>query len=111
MATRRVSCAHCSGPTGPGVAFVVATWLDERRLLAAVEAGAGALLRRGEATRSRSRAPSRRRRRRRQGSGDLLARLLDQVGRLKRQALDPRGIALSGLSEREAAASSSLPRG
>ena len=35
--------------------------------------------------------------------GDLLARLLDQVGRLKRQVLDPRGIALSGLSEREAA--------
>jgi DNA-binding NarL/FixJ family response regulator len=32
---------------------------------------------------------------------DLLARLLDQVGRLQRQVLTPRGIAFSGLSERE----------
>jgi DNA-binding NarL/FixJ family response regulator len=88
---------------GPRV-VVVATRLDDAGLLAAVEAGACALLRRGEATACaleaavRSAAAG-------DGSvpGDLLARLLDQVGRLKRQVLDPRGIALSGLSEREAA--------
>ena len=90
-------------PDGPRV-VVVATRLDDAGLLAAVEAGACALLRRGEATASalegavRAAAAG-------DGSvpGDLLARLLDQVGRLKRQVLDPRGIALSGLSEREAA--------
>ena len=32
---------------------------------------------------------------------DLLARLLDQVGRLQRQVLSPRGLSISGLSERE----------
>jgi DNA-binding NarL/FixJ family response regulator len=90
-------------PDGPRV-VVVATRLDDAGLLAAVEAGACALLRRGEATALalegavRAAAAG-------DGSvpGDLLARLLDQVGRLKRQVLDPRGIALSGLSEREAA--------
>ena len=90
-------------PDGPRV-VVVATRLDDAGLLAAVEAGACALLRRGEATACalegavRAAAAG-------DGSvpGDLLARLLDQVGRLKRQVLDPRGIALSGLSEREAA--------
>jgi DNA-binding NarL/FixJ family response regulator len=90
-------------PDGPRV-VVVATQLDDAGLLAAVEAGACALLRRGEATPHalegavRAAAAG-------DGSvpGDLLARLLDQVGRLKRQVLDPRGIALSGLSDREAA--------
>jgi DNA-binding NarL/FixJ family response regulator len=89
-------------PDGPRV-VVVATRLDDAGLLAAVEAGACALLRRGEATATalegavRAAAAG-------DGSvpGDLLARLLDQVGRLKRQVLDPRGIAMSGLSEREA---------
>ena len=32
---------------------------------------------------------------------DLLGRLLDQVGRLQRQVLMPRGLTFSGLSERE----------
>ena len=32
---------------------------------------------------------------------DLLGRLLDQVGRLQRQVLDPRGFILAGLAERE----------
>jgi DNA-binding NarL/FixJ family response regulator len=89
-------------PDGPRV-VVVATRLDDVGLLAAVEAGACALLRRGEATAHalegavRAAAAG-------DGSvpGDLLARLLDQVGRLKRQVLDPRGIAMSGLSAREA---------
>lgn len=34
--------------------------------------------------------------------GDLLGRLLDQVGRLQRTVLDPRGLTLSTLSAREA---------
>lgn len=34
--------------------------------------------------------------------GDLLGRLLDQVGRLQRTVLDPRGLTLSTLSTREA---------
>jgi DNA-binding NarL/FixJ family response regulator len=32
---------------------------------------------------------------------DLLGRLLEQVGRLQRQVLAPRGLTFSGLSERE----------
>ena len=32
---------------------------------------------------------------------DLLGRLLGQVGRLQRQILSPRGLAFSGLSQRE----------
>jgi DNA-binding NarL/FixJ family response regulator len=90
-------------PDGPRI-VVVATRLDDAGLLAAVEAGACALLRRGEATPHalegavRAAAAG-------DGSvpGDLLARLLGQVGRLKRQVLDPRGIPLSGLSDRETA--------
>ena len=90
-------------PDGPRI-VVVATRLDDVGLLAAVEAGACALLRRGEATACALEAAVRAAAAG-DGSvpGDLLARLLDQVGRLKRQVLDPRGIALSGLSEREAA--------
>ena len=90
-------------PDGPRV-VVVATRLDDAGLLAAVEAGACALLRRGEATALalegavRAAASG-------DGSvpGDLLGRLLGQVGRLKRQVLDPRGIPISGLSDRETA--------
>jgi DNA-binding NarL/FixJ family response regulator len=90
-------------PDGPRV-VVVATRLDDAGLLAAVESGACALLRRGEAT-SLALEGAVRAAAAGDGSvpGDLLARLLDQVGRLKRQVLDPRGIPLSGLSEREAA--------
>jgi DNA-binding NarL/FixJ family response regulator len=33
--------------------------------------------------------------------GDLLGKLLDQVGRLQRQVLDPRGLTLSTLTARE----------
>ena len=34
--------------------------------------------------------------------GDLLGKLLDQVGRLQRKVLDPRGLTLSTLTAREA---------
>ena len=78
--------------------------LDDRGLLAAVEAGVGGVIRRSEATPHnlvsaiRSVAA---------GEGllppDLLGRLLDQVGQLQRQVLAPRGLTFSGLTERELA--------
>jgi DNA-binding NarL/FixJ family response regulator len=76
--------------------------LDDKALLAAVEAGVGGILRRSEVTPQklisviRSVAA---------GDGllppDLLGRLLGQVGQLQRQVLSPRGLTFSGLTERE----------
>lgn len=81
---------------------LVASFLDGNDLVAAVEAGVSGVLRRSEATIERllavvlSAAA---------GEGtvppDLLGRLLDQVGRLQRQVLDPRGFTFAGLSDRE----------
>lgn len=78
--------------------------LDDKALLAAVEAGVGGVLRRSEATPRnlvaaiRSVAA---------GEGllppDLLGRLMTQVGQLQRQVLAPRGLTFSGLTERELA--------
>jgi DNA-binding NarL/FixJ family response regulator len=78
--------------------------LDDKALLAAVEAGVGGVLRRSEATPHNLgvaiRAVA-------AGEGmlppDMLARLLDQVGQLQRQVLAPRGLTFSGLTERELA--------
>jgi DNA-binding NarL/FixJ family response regulator len=82
---------------------LVAGSLDDTALAAAAEAGVSGLLRRAQAT---PEALARVVVRVAAGQGevppDLLARLLDQVGRLQRQVLTPRGIAFSGLSEREA---------
>jgi DNA-binding NarL/FixJ family response regulator len=81
---------------------LIATALDESTVVAAAEAGVSGLLRRSEVTPERlldvvvkvaagdAAVPP-----------DLLARLLDQVGRLQRQVLSPRGLRFSGLSERE----------
>lgn len=81
---------------------LIAASLDEATVVAAAEAGVSGLLRRSEVTVGRlldviekvaageAAVPS-----------DLLARLLDQVGRLQRQVLAPRGLRFSGLSERE----------
>jgi DNA-binding NarL/FixJ family response regulator len=81
---------------------LIASTLDESTVIAAAEAGVSGLLRRNEVTAVRllevvqkvaageAAVPS-----------DLLARLLDQVGRLQRQVLSPRGLRFSGLSERE----------
>ncbi len=81
---------------------VVATSLDDVAVVAAAGAGASGLLRRSDATPERladvlvriatgdGEVPS-----------DLLARLLDQVGRLQRQVLAPRGLVFSGLNDRE----------
>ena len=85
----------------PRIVVVVAR-LDDGGLLSAVQAGACGLLRRSEAVPEQlvSSIQSACK-----GDGtvppDLLGRLLDQVGRLQRQVLAPRGLTLSGLSERE----------
>lgn len=81
---------------------VMATRVEDGGLLAAVEAGATGFLRRSQSTASklvdtiRTAAA---------GDGalppDLLGRLMDQVGRLQRQVLNPRGLNFTGLTERE----------
>lgn len=81
---------------------LIAAVLDESTVIAAAEAGVSGLLRRGEVTAERLLEVVRK-----VAAGeaavpaDLLARLLDQVGRLQRQVLAPRGLRFSGLSERE----------
>jgi DNA-binding NarL/FixJ family response regulator len=81
---------------------LVATVLDESALVAAAEVGVGGLLRRMDATPD---ALVRTIRRVAAGDGeippDLLGRLLDQLGRLQRQVLAPRGLTFAGLSPRE----------
>jgi DNA-binding NarL/FixJ family response regulator len=98
--TSRVVRALCRGDR-PRI-VLVATSIDESTLVAAAEVGVGGLLRRSDATadalvRAISRVAA--------GEGevppDLLGRLLEQVGRLQRQVLAPRGLAFSGLSPRE----------
>lgn len=82
--------------------LVVVTHLDDAGLFRAVEVGVAGVLRRSEAqperlvaaivaavSGQRTLAP------------DLLGRLMTQVGELGRQVLAPRGLGLSGLSERE----------
>lgn len=86
---------------GSRVVMVVAR-LDDAGLLAAVEAGASGILRRADAVADRvahsvlTAA---------QGDGavapDLLGRLLDQMSKLQRQVLAPRGLSLNGFSQRE----------
>ena len=81
---------------------MVVTRLDDASLLAAVEAGSCGILRRSEAVADRiveavlTAA---------KGDGsvppDLLGRLLDQMSRLQRQVLAPRGLSLSGFTDRE----------
>jgi DNA-binding NarL/FixJ family response regulator len=81
---------------------LVATVLDESALVAAAEVGVGGLLRRVDATPD---ALVRTIRRVAAGHGeippDLLGRVLDQLGRLQRQVLAPRGLTFAGLTPRE----------
>jgi DNA-binding NarL/FixJ family response regulator len=76
--------------------------MEESALPTAIECGVQALVRRQEANQDRLVEAVLLTAR---GDGclppDLLGRLLDQVGRLQRHLLDPRGLSLSGLSERE----------
>ena len=82
---------------------VIATRVEDSGLLMAVEAGANGFLRRGQSTSARLVDTIRTAA---AGDGalppDLLGRLLGQVGRLQRQVLNPRGLAFTGLTEREA---------
>jgi DNA-binding NarL/FixJ family response regulator len=81
---------------------LLVTRLDDKGLLAGIEAGVAGVIRRHDATPQnlvaaiRSVAA---------GEGtlppDLLARLLQQVGELQRHVLGPRGLTFSGLTERE----------
>jgi DNA-binding NarL/FixJ family response regulator len=82
--------------------LLVATVLDEAALVVAAEIGVGGLLRRIDATpealvRTITRVAT--------GDGeippDLLGRLMEQLGRLQRQVLAPRGLTFTGLSPRE----------
>lgn len=81
---------------------LVVTHIDDGGLAAAVEAGVTGLVRRAEATPERL-ATAVCAAARGEGSvpGDLLGRLLAQVGRLQRQLLNPRGLTLNGMSARE----------
>ena len=81
---------------------LVATQLDDGDLVATVEAGVVGVVRRADATPERlisviTSAIA--------GEGtvppDLLGRLLEQVGRLQRQVLAPRGLSFHGLAARE----------
>lgn len=81
---------------------LVATRVDDGGLLAAVEAGAGAIVPRSEATPERlACAATSVAEGRGDVSSDLLGRLLDQVGHLQRTVLSGRGYRPTGLSERE----------
>lgn len=83
--------------------LLVAAHIDEQTVVAAAEAGVSGLLRRADASldtlvTSILRVAD--------GHGevpaDLLGRLMDQLGRLQRQVLAPRGMTFAGLSPREA---------
>ncbi|MEU6347242.1 MULTISPECIES: response regulator transcription factor [unclassified Streptomyces] len=87
---------------GEGRTVLVATELDDTGLVAAVECGVVGVVRRADASAQRL-ADAITAVARGEGSvpADLLGRLLDQVGRLQRQVLDPRGLAFTGLAQRE----------
>lgn len=99
IATRELRGMHKDGH--PRL-MLVATTIDDNALVAAAEAGVAGLLRRSDASaetmvRTIVKVAS--------GDGeippDLLGRLLEQVGRLQRQVLAPRGLTFTGLTPRE----------
>jgi DNA-binding NarL/FixJ family response regulator len=81
---------------------LVVTRVDDTGLLSALEAGARGVLRRNQATPEHL-AEAIRAAAGGEGalSPDLLGRLLDQVGRLQRQVLNPRGLSFAVLTDRE----------
>lgn len=82
--------------------ILVAAKMDDAGVVAAAEAGVAALLRRADATPERlANVVCRVAQGESEVPADLLARLLEQVGRLQRQVLSPRGLTFSSLSERE----------
>jgi DNA-binding NarL/FixJ family response regulator len=83
--------------------LLLVTRVDDRALLTAAEAGICGVVRRAEAT-AHNLALALRTAAAGEGTlpPDLLGRLLRQVGHLQRQVLSPRGLTLTGLTEREA---------
>ena len=81
---------------------LVVTRVDDAGLAAAVEAGMSGLVHRSGATADRlAAAICAADRGEATVPPELLGRLLDQVGRIQRQVLTPRGLAFSGLTDRE----------
>jgi len=88
--------------TTPARVVLVTTRIDDQQLISAAECGVAGIVRRAEATPERlvqvitavakgeGTVP-----------GDLLGRLLEQVGRLQRQVLSSHGINFNGLAVRE----------
>jgi len=83
---------------------LLAARVDDAGLMSAVEAGVVGVVRRSQATPAHVGAAIRAAA---AGEGslppDLLARLMNQVERLQRQVLSPRGLTFAGLTEREIA--------
>jgi len=83
--------------------IVVATAIDDAGLVTAAESGVAGLLRRSEATpENLVRVITRVNSGEGEVPGDMLGRLMTQLGRLQRQVLTPRGLTFTGLTPREA---------
>ncbi len=99
---RALRCLRSVHQRGIGRIVLVAGQLDDVDIVTVVEIGVVGVLRRSEASPERLvrviRAAA-------SGEGtvppDLLGRLLDQLGRLQRQVLSPRGLNFNGLEARE----------
>jgi DNA-binding NarL/FixJ family response regulator len=91
---------------------LVVTRLDDAGMLLAVENGVAGLLRRAEAT-TKSLVDTLQSVDSGDGAlpADLLGRFMDQVGRLQRRVLAPRGLTFTGLTEREIAVLTLLAEG
>lgn len=82
--------------------IVVATSIDDAGLVTAAESGVSGLLRRRDATTSNLvRVVCRVNAGDGEVPGDLLGRLMSQLGQLQRQVLTPRGLTFTGLTARE----------
>jgi DNA-binding NarL/FixJ family response regulator len=91
---------------------LVVTRLDDAGMLLAVENGVAGLLRRAEAT-TKSLVDTLQSVESGDGAlpADLLGRFMDQVGRLQRRVLAPRGLTFAGLTDREIAVLTLLAEG
>lgn len=82
--------------------IVVATAIDDAGLVTAAESGVAGLIRRKDATpENLVRVISRVNSGEGEVPGDMLGRLMTQLGRLQRQVLTPRGLTFTGLTPRE----------
>ena len=100
-ALRQIRAARAAGHER---VVLLVTRVDDTGLMSAVEAGVVGVVRRSQATPAHLAAAIRAAA---AGEGslppDLLARLMNQVERLQRQVLSPRGLTFAGLTEREIA--------